>query len=238
MTPGSPSRSTRRRWFRGDIDPVAPPGLSLSQWAEPYEALGQLCGWAERYATTAMNWYLRDKQVKRWASRLLRAMAVLFAVGGGIVPLVGGVGGSSNAGYVLIALAAGCVAFDHFFGLSSGWMRDISTAQALQDRLATFHLGWVRWQASGVDLQSQDQISEHLRPNIQDALELINGLVVDVGRLTEAETTQWITNFNSSIAMLGKQIGTPSAQPPVAGGFGEERVTRHVIPDGPEAARD
>jgi hypothetical protein len=36
---------------------------------------------------------------------------------------------------VLLALAAACIGFDRFFGISSGWMRSMTTAQALERRL-------------------------------------------------------------------------------------------------------
>lgn len=40
------------------------------------------------------------------------------------------------------------MAFDHFFGLSSGWMRDVAALEALQGRLARFHMHWAKWQAA------------------------------------------------------------------------------------------
>jgi hypothetical protein len=41
-------------------------------------------------------------------------------------------------GYVMLALAAACVGFDHFFGLSTGWMRFMVTEMSLQQVLAEF----------------------------------------------------------------------------------------------------
>src|SRR5256885_1816041 len=52
-------------------------------------------------------------------------------------------GGSGQGwGYVLLALAAGCKGFDHFFGLSSSWMRDIGVAHALRAELNAVRLEW------------------------------------------------------------------------------------------------
>ena len=121
----------------------------MPQWHDQAQALDQLRAWAETRAVETITWYQRDKRTKRWTSRLLRAAAVIFAVAGGLLPLISSSvhGVNANLGYVLLAIAAGCVAYDHFFGMSSGWMRDIAALQALQSRLGRFHLDWARWQA-------------------------------------------------------------------------------------------
>jgi hypothetical protein len=202
----------RRPWprKRGDLPPVTRPEITADQWREPGQALDRLRTWAEDRATETITWYLRDKQNKRSFSRLLRAAAVVLAVAGGVLPLIssstGGI--SPNLGYVFLAVAAGCVAFDHFFGLSAGWMRDIATLQALQSRLARFQLDWARWQAvqagAGTDRPATDVVA---------ALDLIDELVTSVAQLTEAETTQWITDFSSSVAAL-RQQASPSVTSP------------------------
>lgn len=45
-------------------------------------------------------------------------------------------------GYIFLALAAGCVAMDKFFGFSSNWMRFMTTSLALQRHLAEFEMDW------------------------------------------------------------------------------------------------
>ncbi len=135
----------RRSWSRGDLSPLSGPEMSAQQWSDSAGAIAHLRAWAEARTVETIRWYLRDKQPKRWASRLLRAAAVAFAVAGGVLPLISSTthGLDPNLGYVLLAIAAGCVAYDHFFGLSSGWMRDVATLQALQGRLARFHMDWL-----------------------------------------------------------------------------------------------
>jgi hypothetical protein len=150
-----------------------------------------LRAWADARTVTTIIWYLRDKQPKRWASRLLRAAAVACAVTGGVLPLVSTTthGVDANLGYVFLAVAAGCVAFDHFFGLSSGWMRDVATLQALQGRLARFHLDWVKWQAAQAPAVNAHEVVT-AQASRGAALDLIDALVSDVGTITEAETAQ------------------------------------------------
>ncbi len=242
MPASSVDKSRRRRWAaRGDIMPVSRPGGSPQQWRDQAEALDQLRSWAEARTVETITWYLRDKRGKRWGSRLLRAAAVVFAVAGGVLPLISGSteGINPNLGYVLLAVAAGCVAFDHYFGLSSGWMRDVAALEALQGRLARFHMHWAKWQAeqAGVlgrsaadpaaadaaaaddsavgagDAVAADAASASAMGTAGAALDLIEGLIIDVTQVTEAETTQWIAEFTSSMTAL-RQQAVPSVTSP------------------------
>ncbi len=200
----------RRSWARGDLSPVARPQLP-SQWQDA-EAIGQLRDWAEARAVETINWYLRDKRPKRWASRLLRAGAVIFAVAGGVLPLLTATvhGIDPSLGYVFLALAAGCVAFDHFFGLSVGWIRDIVALQALQGSLTRFHLDWASWQAARAGGQPKTGSDADA---ISAGLALIGGLIGDIAKVTEAETAQWVTEFSSSVAALRQQANPGVASP-------------------------
>lgn len=202
-----------RRWrsfSRGDLRPVAKPSLP-AHWDDA-EALDQLRNWAEARAVETILWYLRDKQPKRWASRLLRAGAVVFAVAGGVLPLLTATvhGIDPSLGYVFLALAAGCVAFDHFFGLSAGWIRDIIALQALQGALTRFHLDWARWQAARA---SEEQGTASGSESVGAGLELISGLIDGIGKVTEAETAQWVSEFSSSVAALRQQANPGVVSP-------------------------
>jgi hypothetical protein len=161
-----------------------------------------------------IDWYARDKRYKRQSSRLLRAAAVASAVAGGVLPLISSTASGVNPslGYVFLAVAAGLVAFDHFFGLSSGWMRCVAAMQALQNRLARFQLDWTHWQgeqAGALPLAEPRTPVEHTAA----ALDLINGLVTAIGEITEAETAQWITDFSTSVAALRQQASPAITSP-------------------------
>jgi hypothetical protein len=138
---------------------------------------------------------------------------VVTAVVGGVLPLVSSSvhGVNPNLGYILLAVAAGCVAFDHFFGLSSGWMRDMAAVQSLQGRLARFQLDWARWQAAQAGVLGGEAASS--AEAVCAALDLIDGLMTSMTQVTDAETTQWITDFTSSVAAL-RQQASPSVSSP------------------------
>ncbi|MFC6084999.1 SLATT domain-containing protein [Sphaerisporangium aureirubrum] len=194
----APDPRPRRRWGRGDLPPLPRPGTGAQEWADPLRALEELREWAEGRALELIDWYARDKRIRRVASRGLRAGAVVLAVAGGVAPLVLHEGAGANLGYVFLAMAAGCVAFDHFFGISSGWMRDIAALMSLRGRLTRFHLDWAAWQA---DPSAPERTAK--------GLALIDRLVSDIVRVSESETAQWIAEFNTSVASL-RQQSTPA----------------------------
>ena len=124
----------------------------MEQWHDTEAALTQLYRYAEGRAIEATDWYLQDKRGKRIWSRGLRLLAILLVTAGGLQPLLDAAapGPSRTAwGYVLLALAAACIGFDRFFGLSSGWMRSMTTAQALERRLEQLQYDWAAECARG-----------------------------------------------------------------------------------------
>ncbi|HUC56554.1 MAG TPA: SLATT domain-containing protein [Streptosporangiaceae bacterium] len=211
--PGGGAR--RAFWERGDLSPITRPDVTADKWDDQVRALEQLARWAEARTVETINWYLRDKRFKRLASRSLRAAAIVFAIAGAVLPLVSisTHGVNANLGYVLLAVAAGCIAFDHFYGLSAGWMRDIVAIQALQGRLARFHLEWARWESTHGKALGTASV-EAAAGTVSLALDYIDDLVAEVGRITESETMQWIAEFSSAVAALRKDTGRGAAPAP------------------------
>jgi hypothetical protein len=196
-----------------DISTAPRPDLGPDAWRDPAATIEVLRDWAEAHTITAIEWYLKDKRSKRIGSRATRALAVIFAGIGGIVPLIAdSLDIDVAVGYVFLALAAGCVAFDHFFGFSSGWMRDMSTAQALQQRLMTFRILWVRWQAEQAGVLPVDQAEQAgqagvlpVKPDsVRSALDMIQALVIDVEKATNEETAAWIGEFKASLSGMDR----------------------------------
>src|SRR5215218_7785801 len=142
-TPTGPRPDRRRR--RRDLRAGPIPAAALEQWQDTETALTQLYRYAEARAIDAIDWYLADKRSKRIWSRGLRLLVILLVTAGGLQPLLDAAapGPSRTAwGYVLLALAAACIGLDRFFGISSGWMRSMTTAQALERRLEQLQYDW------------------------------------------------------------------------------------------------
>ncbi len=199
-----PSRDLRPR-----IAVDQPPG---NEEDSDFAALQALATDLERRAVDAADWYLRNKAGPRRRSRLLRFLAILFGVLGGLAPLVGGLqfagtdssAGSSLAsasqwGYLLIALAAASLLFDRYFGFSSSWMRYMTAQMALQRSLEKFQLAWSLWRIkiSGGKPTDEEQAA---------AIALLTAFQQEVGDLIDQEFQAWISQFKEQLAELQAAI--------------------------------
>jgi hypothetical protein len=192
---GAPNRRGRR-----DVPPF--PLLTPEQWRAPEEALRQMYAGAEARAIANADWYLEDRVRKRVPSQILRGLAILLGAAGALQPLAASAGTSDGSlawGYVLLAAAGVCIAFDHFLGLSSGWMRDMVTAQRIQHRLVEFQLDWAAMNAR--DAIGPDQSTVH------DYLALLRSFMSDISLITAEETSEWVSDFQTAVAQLNNQTG-------------------------------
>jgi hypothetical protein len=210
-TEAKPRPNRRRR--RRDLRPGPFPTAGLEQWQDTEAALTQLYRYAEGRALEAVDWYLADKRGKRSWSRGLRLLAILLVTAGALQPLLDAVvGGPSRTawGYVLLATAAACIGFDRFFGLSSGWMRSITCAQALERRLEQLQYDWAaecaRSAARTVDPKQ-----------VQNRLALLRVFSDDVAALLQQETTTWVLEFQSSLLRLERANTPRSGSVPLHG---------------------
>jgi hypothetical protein len=215
---GEPPR--HRSWRRGDLRARSFPRPATKEpWVTDsrhrLDAIEALRDWAEGQAEDAIDWYLKDKAIRRVGSRLLRALAIVLVVAGGLMPLLSAAwtGNAAGWGYVLLAAAAGCVAFDHFFGLSSGWMRDMAAAQTLQRRLTEFRLEWTTnllRPASHTAEQVAGGGSAVDDAELTRRLNLVGQFAMEIADLVESETSEWLTEFRSSVGRLDGQTAWPT----------------------------
>ncbi|MFE0172558.1 SLATT domain-containing protein [Streptomyces sp. NPDC059002] len=182
----------------------------LGDWGEPAERLDELYRWVERGALNTAEWYLADRGWKRRGARLLRAGAALGAVGAGVLPLLdlaGAAGSVATWGFVALLGGVACVGCDRFFGLTSGWMRDVATAQAVQRRLQVLQFDW-----------ASESVREVLGPTegtageaAERCLGVLRKFSEDVTELVRSETTDWMVEFRSGPVPLVMQAMVPGA---------------------------
>jgi hypothetical protein len=197
------SRPDRRR-RRHDLRPGPFPTVAMDQWNDTEAALTQLYRYAEGRAIEATEWYLADKRGKRSWSRGLRLLAILLVTAGALQPLLDAAapGPSRTAwGYVLLALAAACIGFDRFFGLSSGWMRSMTCAQALERRLEQLQYDWAAECARSATRTVDPK-------QVQNRLALLRVFSDDMAALLQQETASWVLEFQSSLLRL-ERSNTP-----------------------------
>ncbi|MEU6550356.1 SLATT domain-containing protein [Streptomyces sp. NPDC046915] len=201
----------------------------LGDWGEPAERLDELYRWVERGALDTAAWYLADRVWKRRGARALRGGAAAGAVCGAALPLLdltGVVGGAAAWGYLAFVLAVACVAVDRFFGITSGWVRDVATAQAVQRRLQVFQFDW-----------ASESVREVLGPTegtageaAERCLGVLRRFSEDVTELVRVETADWMVEFRTGAAPLGIQTAVASGARPESASTGPGRFP---LPPGP-----
>ncbi|MBF6078648.1 SLATT domain-containing protein [Nocardia beijingensis] len=119
--------------------------LRSADWSSSDETLARLFQRVEAYAMDAREWYSRDGLTKRRASLALTAALIVLGLLGILVPLLTTAGVDAidpSWGYILLACAAGSLACDRLFGVSTAWMRDLRSAQSINAMLCDFQLEW------------------------------------------------------------------------------------------------
>ncbi|MFF8402905.1 SLATT domain-containing protein [Streptomyces sp. NPDC014846] len=181
----------------------------LGDWGEPAERLDELYRWVERGALRTTDWYLRDRVWKRRGARVLRAGAAAGAVAGAALPLLdltGVAGGVAPWGCLALLLGVACVGIDRFFGVTSGWMRDVATAQAVQRRLQALQFDWASESVREVLGPAEGTASEAA----ERCLGVLRRFSEDVTELVRTETTDWMVEFRTGSAPLGIQTAVAS----------------------------
>lgn len=151
----------------------------------------------EQRAEDAIAWYMHHRKRMKASSRLTRAFAILFGSLGGLTPLAPFVERSSSTGWgiLLVGAAAACIAFDRLFGLSTAWMRDLCTAQDLQDALTAFHIAWARSYIANRQFSQADLVAE------------FSNVISDILR---DETANWLREFHANLEALRGQLSQRS----------------------------
>ncbi|MET9684564.1 SLATT domain-containing protein [Streptomyces coeruleorubidus] len=176
----------------------------LGDWGEPAVRLDELYRWVERGALQTAAWYLEDRVWKRRCARVLRCGAAVGAVTGVALPLLdltGVAGGIAPWGCLALLLGVACVAVDRYFGVTSGWMRDVATAQAVQRRLQALQFDWAAECVREVLGPAEGTASEAA----ERCLGVLRRFSEDVSELVRGETAEWVGEFRSGDAPVGLQ---------------------------------
>ncbi|MFE0509940.1 SLATT domain-containing protein [Streptomyces sp. NPDC058964] len=188
----------------------------LGDWGEPAERLDELYRWVERRALETASWYLADRVWKRQGARALRVGAAVGAVSAGVLPLLdltGAVDGAAAWGYLALVLAVACACVDRYFGLTSGWIRDVATAQAVQRRLQVLQFDWASECVREVLGPAEGTASEAA----ERCLGVLRRFSEDVTELVRTETADWMVEFRTGAAPLGIQSAVAAVPRPDTG---------------------
>lgn len=194
--------------------------LPLGDWTEPAQRLDELYRWVERGALQTVAWYLGERVWKRRGARILRCGTAAGAVTGALLPLLdltGAVSGAAPWGYLALLLSVACVGIDRYFGVTSGWMRDVATAQAVQRRLQTLQFDWATENVREVLGPAEGTAGEAA----ERCLTVLRRFSEDVTELVRTETADWMVEFRVGTVPLDLQ-SAPSGggRPGTAAGQG------------------
>ncbi len=170
--------------------------------SETEVALKGLFDYVESRAQEQIQWYWRKKVWKARISWSLRFIVILLSTLGALVPIIKATFPPittsydfGQAGYLLIAIAAGCVGLDRFFGYSSGWIRYVTTAMAIEKSLEEYRMEWARMTAKAGEHPPDADLVDGL-------IQLSKAFILSVRVLVEQETKVWATEFQSNLAQL------------------------------------
>ena len=192
---------------------MAAPPIDLSKlcWkdADMENSLSVLHQYVEDQAQKHIQWYWDKKRAKAHASMFLRFVAIILFVLGGLVPIVKATLPNAVAarvpfdfgqsGYLLIGVAAGCMGLDRFFGYSTGWIRYVTTAMAIEKSLEEFRLEWTRNMAR---MRGAAPTPEELERLIQTCAAFSLAIKSQV----EQETKAWVVEFQTNLSQLEKDL--------------------------------
>jgi hypothetical protein len=187
---------------REDIELVDFAKLSWEQ-ENRVKSLEKLYNLSVQSATGSIDWYTRAKPAKKRMAQALRLVAILATMIGGVIPVLAevdiGIHLNPMLASVAIAIAAGAVLLDRFFGYSASWIRFIVTKQKIQDRLQAFQYDWEVEQVTWRDDQLDDARTQ----------ELINkcaAFVTDIQSLVLEETQAWVEQFQTALQDIEQKL--------------------------------
>ena len=169
------------------------------------EALPAIYSHAQESAKVKCTWYWDSIKTKRRASLGVRFVAFTFLIFGTLLPLLAGLGDKSEVRLLYTQIGVAALAFaglmqvaDRVFGWSSGWLRYMTTATAMENLTRKFELDWASYTLEkGGSLGNQD---------IKPLFDLAKGLEDGLSKMQSDETDKWVADFNSGMALLGELI--------------------------------
>lgn len=174
---------------------------------QPDEVLASVYAHIEKVSRQMCAWYWSSIRTKRNTSLAVRWLSFLLLVLGTTFPIFAALQTSSDEKLLLTQLAvaflviAGLVQLaDRVFGWSSGWMRYISVVTTMENLTRAFQMEWAKY-----------LVSKAAPPDSTDAkalFELAKGLEQELLKLQAEETTKWVAEFNTGIALLDTMIKT------------------------------
>jgi hypothetical protein len=181
---------------------VATPSLGELDWSPEGRSasLSKVYAHADGLALAAEQWYARRRRRKRIGGMFVRVSAIVLGAVAVILPIVAQIGVGADGkpsiepawASVVLGAAAALVALDLYFGFTSGWMRFMAAEMQLTRLRHDFEYRWEAARASGAPF---DELLEHAR-----------AFVLAVHAELERETSAWVSEFRSNLAVTERGL--------------------------------
>lgn len=184
----------------------------LADWDQyknkkPEEILSAIYAHIEATSINMCNWYWTSIKTKRVTSLAIRGFAFALLIFGSTLPIFAAIQETADEKLSLTQLGVGLLAIagltqvaDKVFGWSSGWMRYISTVTTMENLTRAFQMEWAKYllcKTGPIDAKDAATL-----------FGLAKGLEQELTKLQAEETTKWISEFNTGIALLDTLIKT------------------------------
>jgi hypothetical protein len=179
---------------------ISSPSLGELDWSPEGRSasLSHVYAHADGLSLQAEQWYSRRRRKKRIGGMCVRVGAIVL--GAVILPIVAqitvGADGKPSIepawASVVLGTAAALIALDLYFGFTSGWIRFMAAEMQLTRLRHDFEYRWETARARGAPFE---ELLEHARE-----------FVVAVHAELERETSAWISEFRSNLAVTERGL--------------------------------
>jgi SMODS and SLOG-associating 2TM effector domain 2 len=183
---------------------------SLLAWDEykdkpPEVALPAIYSHAGDISKAKCTWYWESIKVKRLSSHGILLSTLILLIIGTLLPILAGLGDNpavrlqyTQLGVAALAFAGLLQVADRVFGWSSGWLRYITTVTAMENLTRKFELDWASYIVEkGTNIGTGD---------VKPLFDLAKEFEDSISKLQSDETDKWVTEFSSSVSLLGELI--------------------------------
>jgi hypothetical protein len=190
---------------KGDLKPGDfPDDLRWTQ-NEAATSLELLYQFVNNECDRATGWYFVKKKTMKMLGYIFRVGSILALAFAGVIPILGeifekgDVPGLSPAWSTLfLAIAGVFLSLDRFGGYTSGWIRYIRTAMALNRLHANFR---IEWESQRLLLQGGQTDSA----TVSQAIQKCRDFLAQVNSIVGAETDEWAKDFQRVLAELERK---------------------------------
>ncbi len=158
-------------------------------------------------AQKSINWYWQSIKLKKASTLTIRFFIFFLVAAGALMPILSGLFTDveirlrlTQSGVAALAFAGLLEASDRVFGWSSGWLRYITTVLSMEDLMRRFKLDWFGY----LFTKKGEPDDEDKKP----LFDIARKFEAELSKIQNDETDKWVSEFNTSTAVLRELIKT------------------------------